>query len=213
MKTRATTRALAAASLIAAVLVMPATAMGGSCIFNAQPNPGWPGATVTFSGSGMSPNVGYHVNFDGNNIKNGTTNGSGNFSFTYVLPGNTSVGSHNWFAFADSGCGMNDSRNYNVVAGPPATTTTTTTSTTTTTTSTTTTTLAPTTTVAGDTTTTVAGDTTTTAATDTTVSDTTTTTVAEEEDGGGIPIYIWVVIAALGALVLFLIGRMSSRRR
>ena len=213
MKIRATTRALVAASLIAAVLVMPGTAMGGSCIFNAQPNPGWPGATVTFSGSGMSPNTGYYVNFDGMQIKTGTTNNNGNFSFQYVLPGNTSVGQHGWFAGANSGCGMDGERNYNVVAGPPATTTTTTTSTTTTSTTTTvpvtitlpTTTLAP--------TTTVAGDTTTTAATDTTVSDTTTTTVAAEDDGGGIPIYIWVAIGALVALVLFLIGRMSSRRR
>ena len=213
MKIRATTRALAAASLIAAVLVMPATAMGGSCIFNAQPNPGWPGATVTFSGTALSPNVSYYVNFDGMQIKTGTTNGSGNFSFQYVLPGNTSVGQHGWFAGANGACEMSEERNYNVVAGPPATTTTTTSTTSTsTTTSTTTTTLAPTTTVAAPTTT-VAGDTTTTAGTGTTVVDTTTTTVAAEDDGGGIPIYIWVAIGALVALVLFLIGRMSSRRR
>ena len=196
MKPRTTIRTLLAAALVAAITLVPAAAWAGSCTFQISPSPGWRGADVTISGFQVGANVTYYVNLNGEQIKTGQTNSNGAFSFHYTIPNNFPVGTTNWYVFSD-GCSMVDARDYTVMATAPTTTTTSTT--TTTTIPPTTTTLAPTTTVAGDTTTTVAA--------------TTTTTVAEEDDGGGIPLVVWIVIAALGGVVLFLIGKLSAGRR
>ncbi len=209
MKPRATTRALLALAMVFAVLMIPATAWAG-CNVSVTPNPTWRGGTISILGNGFPANAAYYVNLNGDKIREGTTSGSGTINTSYQIPGSFPTGSANWFVQDTllSTCAVNGDLQVN--SGPPATTTTTAATTTTTTTTTTTlpptTTVAPTTTLA-DTTTTVVDTTT------TTVSDTTTTTVAEADDGGGIPIFIWIVIAVLGGAVLFLIGKMSSRRK
>jgi hypothetical protein len=210
MKPRTTIRTLLAAALVAAVTLVPAAAWAGSCTFQISPSPGWRGADITISGFSMGANVDYYVNFDGAQIKTGQTNSNGAMSFHYIIPNSTPVGTVNWFV-GSNGCSMDDSRDYTVMATAPTTTTTSTT--TTTTIPPTTTTLAPTTTVAAPTTTVAAPTTTVAGDTTTTVAATTTTTVAEEEDGGGIPLVVWIVIAALGGVVLFLVGKLSAGRR
>jgi hypothetical protein len=152
MKPRTTIRTLLAAALVATVTLVPATAWAGSCTFQISPSPGWRGADITISGFQMSPNTAYYVNFGGNQIKTGTTNGNGAFSFHYTIPGNYPVGTTNWFVGQNPGCEMTESRDYTVMAAEPTTTTTSTTTTTTTTIAPTTT-AAPTTTVAATTTT------------------------------------------------------------
>jgi hypothetical protein len=204
MKPRATIRTLLALAIVSAVMLIPATAWAG-CNLTFNPNPGYRGANVTISGFGFAANATYYVNFGGNPIKTGPTNANGAFSFTYTIPNDYPTGTTNVFAYTDpTGCETNP--DYTVNATAPTTTTTTST-TTTTTLAPTTTVAAPTTTVTVPTTTVGGGDTT------TTVAATTTTTVAEEEDGGGIPLVVWIVIAALGGVVLFLIGKLFAGRR
>ncbi len=205
MKPR-TLRTLLATAIVGSALLLPATASAGSCSLTFNPNPGWRGASITISGFGFTANAEYFVNFGGNPIKTGTTNGNGAFSFNYTIPNDYPVGQTNVFAFTNP-TGCEDNPNYQVNASPPTTTTTTTSTTTTTLAPTTTTTLAPTTTAAA--TTTTAAATTTSAV----PADTTTTTVPAENDGGGIPLVVWIGIAALIGVALFLVGKMSSRRR
>ena len=187
---------------------MPAAASAGGCSISMNPNPGWRGANVTFTGSGFQANEGYYVNLGGNQIKTGTTSPSGGFSFTYQIPNNFPVGTTNVFAAQDNGeCETNPS--YTVNASPPtttaattttiATTTTTITTTTTTTTATTTTTVPATTSVA---TTTTVTSTTLGATTTSLAGETTTTTVVDQgTDGGGLTATA-IVLIIIGVILL-----------
>ena len=217
MNSRSTLRTLLAAVIVAAVTLVPTTAWA-ACTFNAQPNPAWRGATVTFQGFGMQANTAYYVNLNGLQIKNGTTNQNGAFSFDYVIPGDYATGTGNWFVGQNPGCEMTQDRPFTVLASEPTTTTTTTTlPPTTTTVAETTTTVAETTTTVAATTTTAAGVTTTTAAGDTTTTvpaTTTTTEATSDDDGGGSSIIMYILIAAaLGGLLVFLGMAMGRRRR
>jgi hypothetical protein len=216
MKLRPAIRITLAAALVAASLAVPATASAGACTFQISPNPGWRGAEVTISGFQLGANVNYYVNFNGEQIASGQANSNGAFSFEYTIPADTPVGTVNWFVGSD-GCSMDDARDYTILAAAP--TTTTVAPATTTTIPSVTSTAAPTTTIGVDTTTSTLIDVTSTTqsgAETTTTIGTTTTTIEIPEDGrggGGIPIVVWVVIAVVGVAVVFLLGKLSGRRR
>lgn len=149
---------LFATLIIAGVILTPSMAGAGGCQLFFNPSPGWLGASVTVSGTGLQANDTYFVNVDGNQIGTGPTNTNGAFSFQWVIPSNHPTGTLNTFMQdGPANCSFNGS--YTVNASPPTTTTLPTTTTTSTTT----------------TTTTTVPDTTTTEATTTTVPVTTTT--------------------------------------
>ncbi|HLE38733.1 MAG TPA: hypothetical protein VJA44_03650, partial [Acidimicrobiia bacterium] len=141
-----------------ALTLLPVAAGAGQCSASVSPSPGWIGAVITFTGSGLEPGVEYQINIGGGPIINLLASPTGTFSYQYTIPaewypGQTSVGVTDWYVGVKSGCKPMDeaAQPYTVLASQPTTTTTTTTATTVATTTTTTT--ASTTTVANTTTT------------------------------------------------------------
>ena len=191
-------------ALAAAVLSLPGVAGAGPCSASISPDPGWRGATVTISGSGWPAGTSFYVNFGGDQIHNGTTNASGQFSIQYMIPDDFPVGTTNYFV-SDNAVTCSTNPDYQVLASPPPTTTSPPPPTTaapppptTTTTTTTTTTIAPTTTVPGTTT--------------TADEDTTTTTEADDEAGVGQGWMLWLIIAVLVVIAAALIWNAKRRR-
>jgi hypothetical protein len=198
-------------------LIPAAVAGGASCSAEISPDPGWVGAVVTFSGSGLEPNVHYQVRIGGGAIIDLFANPDGTFSYQYTIPaiwdsGQDSVGVTEWYIFTFGGCKPmgETAQPYTVLASQPTSTTAATT-----TTAAATTTVAATTTTAGVTTTsTVAGATTTAAAdsTTTSVAGTTTTAAASDDGGGTSPIVIALLALVVAALVFVGLAIMRTRR-
>ncbi|MEK7252289.1 MAG: hypothetical protein AAB198_03425, partial [Actinomycetota bacterium] len=121
---------LLAVVVIAAFTVMPSTAGAGQCSASVNPDPGWVGAVITFTGTGLEPNVGYDIRIGGGPIINLAASATGTFSYEYTIPllwdsGESSVGTTEWYVSVQSGCKPmgETAQPYTVLESQPTTTT------------------------------------------------------------------------------------------
>jgi hypothetical protein len=190
--------------MLAGLMAVPGHALaGGSCGEVAvSPEPGWPGAGITISGTDFTPESQIFVNFGGSPIGTTTSTVDGAFSLSYTIPNDFTVGTTNVFAF-DGPANCEDNPSYAVNATPPTTTTTaaatTTASPATTTTAAVTATTAPSTTSSAGTATTT---TTLVPVATTAVGSTTTGPGSTGDDGGSSGILFLLIGALLGAGLL-----------
>jgi hypothetical protein len=190
---------LVVAIAVASLGIIGSAGASSHCLATLTPAMGYPGATVSVSGTGFTAGGDYFFNFTHNDTDQkippqvGKIGAQGQVSFSFQIPGDwPTTGTANWILFDDphtcdaqgAAYPMGPVPTTTTTSTTTTTTTTTTTSTSTTTTTTTTTTTVPeTTTTVPETTTTVPGSTTTTvpgSTTTTTVAETTTTTEVED---------------------------------
>jgi hypothetical protein len=216
---------LAAAIGLAAITAGTSTSAAETCgEVLISPDPGWPGATITISGTDFTASSDVFVNFGGSPIATAKSDAERAFTLVFVIPADFPLGTTNVFA-ADAPANCEDNPSYEV-SSPPASTTTaapttttgpTTTTTTTTTTApatTTTTTVAPTTSEA-----TVPSSTSTLPPSDASQDEqtpevSTPATDVVDEGGDGLPTIVVVLISAVVGAILLGVGiLLGSRNR